>query len=619
MHSDLFGQNDFLPSTTPTNDATESEQIHTSTAPSNATSSLNTLSPQSAWDEQDRQRLETLIFDALPKQINEFLSLLDEYQDQPESIDPQTSAASSSSELESTVAVDEANAETDKLETMILKRAIVYADESAGHTDCIDNILTDEPIDGPDDDTIDEPSGDTTDTPNTDTATPETPIDPIEMTSAEIKALLDEGHCYGFNFNGQEYQLHKNEDSGHYEAMDCLGNLVDHKVRVEGDLTVEGYVEVGGLAGLGGGERLYIGVDDNNKFSMIVGSAELDANDEVGPAGSHRATLQQEGRYVYSGCNDMEPTEPTNPADTTPTLPEPPTESDAPMDIDPVDNDPTDHKPTDGTPPESMPPRPDETPLDTETPPASDPTEPEVMPPVVQSPPPTDNTPVDTTNNDKIDNDKTDQPAPIQGVSLSEAVQNSEGRGAQGTSALSLGGGNNPHPDVSDAAGHQVLVVIDDAMKQKHINNAVTALEEWTKVSPGLGFVVKLESELTEKDKNTGGLFLEATLSEDIDGYKGYADLGGRAGRFAHVRVATDTSQDEFVETWSHEIGHGLALEHNLGTGESPLGPLSVMSDNDKDKSKDAPIPTNLDAAALQNFGYDLQVDQRHINRLKEL
>jgi hypothetical protein len=204
-------------------------------------------------------------------------------------------------------------------------------------------------------------------------------------------------------------------------------------------------------------------------------------------------------------------------------------------------------------------------------------------------------------------------------VSVSNAVLNSTGAGTQGAQSLSLGGGSNPHQDVSNKDGHQVLVAIDDAMDPAQIDIALESLNAWTEKAPGLEFVVKLDSELTSADKNQGGLFLEAVKSNAIDGNKGYASIGAKAGGFAHVRVATDTAQDEFLETWSHEIGHGLGLSHNLSTGSSPLADLSVMSDNDTDKSKDAPLPTAMDAAALASFGYGIAVNQASLAELNRL
>lgn len=100
-------------------------------------------------------------------------------------------------------------------------------------------------------------------------------FDAPTMSPAEIKETLDNGGEYTFTFNGEQYTVRKN--SGHYEAFDASGNKIDTEVQVQGDLTVQGYMEVGGVAGIGSGERLYIG---GSNFSMRVATAELDANDD---------------------------------------------------------------------------------------------------------------------------------------------------------------------------------------------------------------------------------------------------------------------------------------------------------------------------------------------------
>jgi len=619
MNSDMFGQFNFSDFSS-TVDELEQQFSQFTSRDFNPNMRFTT---SLTWSESDRQRLEAIIQNGLqllntvPSALtNSAYTMGEDSQGLPAVTGTSSSHQYDSHQHDSVVGTGPDG--TPLLREVVYESPEVDAvDDLEGVVDGVDDPLpTEPPLENPEETPLVEPPVGEGDIPSDDTPIDDTPVDgtlydpaaPIEMSAAEIKELLDDGHSYGFNFNGQEYTIVKNEDTGRYEAFDADGNMVDSQVQVEGDLTVEGFIEVGGLEGLAGGERLYIGMDDENNFTMLVGSAELDKNDEVGPAGSHRETLLQEGRKVSSGEETgVENNPEDSPVGGTPSDEDKghdcgdhdtPSEGIPSSDGSPVDEEtPAEESPSDDMAPIDDEPSPiDEAPTNEETPPVVEPQPqpPETIPPVAPS-------------------DASER------VLVSDAVRGSNGSGAQGTRDLSLGGGNDPHQDISDAPGHQVLVVIDDAMAQEHINNAITALQEWTNVTPGLGFEVKLESELTSSERNTGGLFLEAVKSDDIDGNKGYASLGGEEGRFAHVRVAYDTSEDEFIETWSHEIGHGLALEHNLGTGEAPLAELSVMSDNDKDKSKDAPLPTVYDAAALQEFGYDLDVDPKHIEALNNL
>jgi hypothetical protein len=72
---------------------------------------------------------------------------------------------------------------------------------------------------------------------------------------------------------------------------------VDQEVRIQDNFTVSGFVEVGGLTGLNGGDRLYIGSDPGTgKLAFIEATAELDANDAEVGGRSHLEILLQTGK-----------------------------------------------------------------------------------------------------------------------------------------------------------------------------------------------------------------------------------------------------------------------------------------------------------------------------------
>jgi len=133
---------------------------------------------------------------------------------------------------------------------------------------------------------------------NLDTSTPGENAVAIEHLKDHIKETLDSGDCYHFSFNDKDYYLEKNSENGKYQAYTQSGTLIDDTVQIDTDYTVEGFVEVGGLAGLKDGERLYIGTTPDGVNTMITYSAELDANDAVGPEGSHLETLLQKGTVI---------------------------------------------------------------------------------------------------------------------------------------------------------------------------------------------------------------------------------------------------------------------------------------------------------------------------------
>lgn len=115
------------------------------------------------------------------------------------------------------------------------------------------------------------------------------------ITDASIKAMLDAGEEFKFSFNDNEYTL-RLADDGKYKAYDASNNEVDGHVRIQDAFTVEGFVEVGGLSGLAGGNRLYIGADPaSGELTFMEASAELDGNDAQIEGRSHVETLMQTG------------------------------------------------------------------------------------------------------------------------------------------------------------------------------------------------------------------------------------------------------------------------------------------------------------------------------------
>lgn len=115
------------------------------------------------------------------------------------------------------------------------------------------------------------------------------------ITDASIRDTLDAGGEFKFSFEGKDYTL-RLADDGKYKAYDANNTVVDAEVRIGDDFTVDGFVEVGGLSGLGSGNRLYIGADpETGAVAFIEASAELDANDALIEGRSHLDTLLQTG------------------------------------------------------------------------------------------------------------------------------------------------------------------------------------------------------------------------------------------------------------------------------------------------------------------------------------
>lgn len=116
-----------------------------------------------------------------------------------------------------------------------------------------------------------------------------------DITDASIKEILDTEGEFTFEFNGNTFTLRLGDD-GKYKAFDANNNVVDGEVRIQDNFTVEGFVEVGGLSGLEGGNRLYIGVDpETGELAFIEATAELDANDAEIDGRTHLETLLETG------------------------------------------------------------------------------------------------------------------------------------------------------------------------------------------------------------------------------------------------------------------------------------------------------------------------------------
>lgn len=121
-------------------------------------------------------------------------------------------------------------------------------------------------------------------------------LDIDEVTDDSIKSILDAQGEFTFEFDDNTYTLRLGED-GKYKAFDANGNVVDGEVRIQDNFTVDGFVEVGGLSGLGRGNRLYIGQDpQTGELSFIEATAELDANDAEIGGRTHLETLIETGQ-----------------------------------------------------------------------------------------------------------------------------------------------------------------------------------------------------------------------------------------------------------------------------------------------------------------------------------
>jgi len=120
----------------------------------------------------------------------------------------------------------------------------------------------------------------------------------------DIKQHLVDGGKISFEVNGEKYTLQHNwRRPGNFQLINESGGYVDKDVHLDGDSTVDGFMEISGVKGVGDGtgKRLYLGFDDEGNFSAIAHTAELDSDDPLLNGKSHRQTLLQDGEYIFEG------------------------------------------------------------------------------------------------------------------------------------------------------------------------------------------------------------------------------------------------------------------------------------------------------------------------------
>ncbi len=129
------------------------------------------------------------------------------------------------------------------------------------------------------------------------------PAQPTYPSDTEMAEQLQAGQRVEFEYDGQSYYVAKTGDK--YQCFDADGKIVDGDVQILNNKTAAGYMEVGGIPGIGEGNRLYLGED-----GMRIGNSEARSGAELGMSADEPSTgpmsdveimmiLQQGGRYAF--------------------------------------------------------------------------------------------------------------------------------------------------------------------------------------------------------------------------------------------------------------------------------------------------------------------------------
>jgi hypothetical protein len=91
----------------------------------------------------------------------------------------------------------------------------------------------------------------------------------------DIARELDAGREFTFTYASDVYSLRKVD--GRYKAFNAEGVEIDNNVQINNTSTVKGFVEVGGVPRLAGGNRLSLGLHpDSGEMLMIKVAGNLD-------------------------------------------------------------------------------------------------------------------------------------------------------------------------------------------------------------------------------------------------------------------------------------------------------------------------------------------------------
>jgi hypothetical protein len=97
--------------------------------------------------------------------------------------------------------------------------------------------------------------------------------DIIENQKDNILKKLDDSGEFKFSVDDSEYTIEKQGEN--YIAKDSSGAIIDNRVQVNDNLSVTGFIEIGGIPGVDSSDRLYLTKTDDGKLLMIVGDAKI--------------------------------------------------------------------------------------------------------------------------------------------------------------------------------------------------------------------------------------------------------------------------------------------------------------------------------------------------------
>jgi hypothetical protein len=137
----------------------------------------------------------------------------------------------------------------------------------------------------------------------------------IENQKDNILSKIKDSGEFKFSVDGAEYTIEKKGKN--YIAKDSSGNIIDKQVQVNDNLSVKGFIEIGGIPGMDSSDRLYLTKTENGELLMIVGDAKIGDGKKEGIQ-----ELVKTGERVLSDSQNIKNESPESPGDMTTNSPE---------------------------------------------------------------------------------------------------------------------------------------------------------------------------------------------------------------------------------------------------------------------------------------------------------